>query len=118
MNNIEKKVDALIAALGFDVETTLDYQERKIPKSMASDYFKAQPFGHKPTKRLKTELGGMGQSAYLVDGNGLYTELLSSPVVNYKLTKRDANKSTQLKIHPDDLKRLISDKHSGLIRFI
>ena len=40
MNNTEKKLDALIAALGFDVEATLDYQERKIPESMASDYFK------------------------------------------------------------------------------
>ena len=73
MNNIEKKLDALIDALGFDVTkyTEFDYQKHKdniVP----------------PNRICVLE----SDSAYVIDYKGMYTSRLKEPVIDYKLTKR------------------------------
>ena len=90
MNNLEKKLDALIDALGFDVETTLDYQERKISESEAMR-INNRPCGVPSDYVVATNRGQMLD----IDSEGMYTRLLHTPIIDYKLTKKNyINKPT------------------------
>lgn len=80
---------AFIETSGFEVETILDYQEVRLTEVQANHYFTPKPFGCKPTHQLKTKSGKMGQCEYLVDSDGMYTERLVSPVIDYKITKKE-----------------------------
>lgn len=73
MSQEMKLLMALTEALGFEVETTLDYQERKT---------------HTP---VGLECGRVCESdgqGYIRDEHGVYTSRLAAPIVDYKLTKR------------------------------
>lgn len=85
MNNTDKLLRAFIEASGYEVEITKDYQEVKLTKSQASHHFQAREFGSQPRRRLLTD--GVGQCAYLVDDDGMYTEVALSPIIDYKVTK-------------------------------
>ena len=86
--NTDKLLRAFIKASGYEIETLLDYKERKLTKQMALHHFEPAVFGVTPTRCLVAECGSMGQSAYLVDDDGMYTERLTSPIVDYKVTKK------------------------------
>ncbi len=88
MTNEMKLLMAFIEASGFDVEVILDYQERKLTKQEASGYFNPFGFGLKPTRHLECEKCELGQYAYLIDDDGMYTERLTSPNIDYKVTKK------------------------------
>lgn len=89
MNNTDKLLRAFIVANGFEIKKVTDYKERKLTKGQASNYFTIKHFGYQPTHQLETKAGfGMGQSSYLIDDNGMYTERLVIPIIDYKITKK------------------------------
>jgi len=86
MTNEIKLLLALCKALGFEVETTLDYQERKENMQVAMKYNSAWP----PQRTDRRILASSGPHNQLdIDKDGLYTSLLIDPVVDYKLHKRE-----------------------------
>ena len=89
MNNTDKLLRAFIEASGFEIEEIEDYQERKINKVQASKYFSPRPYGS--DKAIRVLVTKPGVQAYLIDDNGMYTETLSSPNIDYKVTKSKAN---------------------------
>ena len=85
MNNIEKKLDALIDALGFDVETDVDYQERRISKTFARTV-NSSIYGRENGLTLMCVKGEGGLLD--IDENDMYLARLTKPIVNYKLSAR------------------------------
>ena len=85
MNNIEKKLDALIDALGFDVEITKDYKAKKLTKDQARRHFTCGQ-GNQSDWSLLKHLNGQD---YVIDDDGMYLERLVSPNIDFKLTKRN-----------------------------
>ena len=83
MTNEMKLLHALCEALGFEVETTLDYMPRKEGKSSAMKHIRVMG---PPTDRVLSSTGPFGKLD--IDQDGEYTSLLISPVVDYKLHKR------------------------------
>ena len=86
MNNIEKKLDALIDALGFDVETDVDYQERRISKTFARTV-NSSIYGRENGLTLMCVKGEGGLLD--IDENDMYLARLTKPIVNYKFSARD-----------------------------
>jgi len=85
MTNEMKLLQALCEALGFEVETTLDYQERKESKEAAMK-INTLPVGGNPERVLAT----IGNGVMLdIDEGEIYTSLLINPIVDYKLHKRN-----------------------------
>lgn len=75
---------ALCDALGFDVYKELDYQDRKETQNSAMRYNRCDP---KVDRTLVCSPDrGMALS---IDDDGMYTSQLKSPVITYKLTKRE-----------------------------
>lgn len=80
MSQEMKLLLALTEALGFEVETTLDYQERKEPKHIAI------PTYNSGRTDLDRELVAEGpHNMLLIDEDGMYTSMLKSPIVDYKV---------------------------------
>jgi len=77
-----KLLHALCEALGFEVETTLDYMERREPAHTA---IKDYNTGHRVDRVLASE---GPHNRLTIDTDGSYTSLLISPIVDYKLTKK------------------------------
>ena len=73
---------ALCEAMGFEVETTLDYQERKESYDNAIRINKGGYGGD----RALASAGPYGK--LVIDADGEYTSLLVTPIVDYKLIKR------------------------------
>jgi len=80
MTNEMKLLQALCEALGFEVETTLDYMPRKENKSAAMKYNRG------PRQDRSLAVDGPDR-ALAIDSDGRYTSLLTTPVIDYKLTK-------------------------------
>ncbi len=80
MNNYEKKLDALIDALGFDVETIVDRKETPISKQSGVNKIASCAFG---------DLVCDGQGAWKRGQDECYY-LKPSLNADYKLTKRDS----------------------------
>lgn len=74
-----KLLTALTEALGFDIETTRDYQERLTLISPAD-----VPYMGQGGRRYVAAEGGM----LVKNEKGEYKTVLISPIVEYKLTKR------------------------------
>ena len=68
-----KLLEALIDALGFDIEKTKDYQDRKT---------------HKPEEFGSSRQCEHHHGKYIIDENGMYNSRLVQPIVDYKLIKR------------------------------
>jgi hypothetical protein len=77
MSNIEKKLDALIDALGFDIKTTTKFDYRKEVSNNSAD----------PLRMYVLE---GGSNAYLIDDNGMYTSRLNEPIIDYELIKHES----------------------------
>ena len=77
-----KLLMALTEALGFEVETTLDYDERKIPPELKDGMLShGALFG---AKRRLVYNEGYG-NGLLIDEDGMYVSRLTTPIVDYKL---------------------------------
>ena len=86
MCNVEKKLDALIEALGFDIERTLDRKEHEIPESEGHAHMRSEQFGNSPAFQWTLVLGrGM---ALKRGKNNSYFRALKSPEVTFTLKKR------------------------------
>lgn len=84
MNNIEKKLDALIDALGFNVETGEITAGDIIDNSKSSAVYSYKEISQiYPGKHMETECFG---------GNWIVSE----PVADYRLTKRDNKKLIEM----------------------
>jgi len=82
MSNEMKLIMALCDALGFEVETTIDYQPRKENKQSAMNWNSGR-------QGLERVLATTGTGNMLdIDDNDEYTSLLTSPVIDYKLTQK------------------------------
>jgi len=85
MTNEMKLLHALCEALGFEVETTLDYKEVEIGYDEAmrinSTYYNSN-------RILVHDCG-----KFRIDSDGMYTSMLIDPIVDYKLEKRDERTS-------------------------
>jgi hypothetical protein len=76
---------ALCEALGFEVETELDYMPRKETIESAREHNSGFP-----NKRSDRVLASIGPHNKLdIDEDEMYTSLLISPVVSYKLTRNN-----------------------------
>jgi len=93
----EKKIDALIDALGFDVKIDFDFDEKKESKSNASLFASSYDYPHTRGRKLKTGIKSDPsnppaspyiQDALLADEDGNYTSMLIELITNYTLTKR------------------------------
>jgi hypothetical protein len=82
---IEKKLDALINALGFDVKVELDFKERKESPSNQM-LFTAAHINYPHTKGRR--LAGSYGAAFDIDDEGNYTSMLIDPIASYTLIKR------------------------------
>lgn len=80
MTDEMKLLMALCDALGFKVETLLDYKEMKVSKS------EAMPYNMGYTNQIWTLDSNSGELA--IDEDGMYTRMLTNPEVSYKLTER------------------------------
>ena len=92
MTNELKLIEALCEALGFNVISVKDYQERKITinEARSRGYFGGDIVFYNPqdgiapnttrARKLKTF-----NNAFDIDDNCLYTEQLIEPVVSYEL---------------------------------
>ena len=78
MTNEMKLLMAMCDALGFEVETTLDYQETITYRTPQNGHNKAGVV-------FSTDNSG----AYIIDDDGKYKLRLETPIVDYKLTKRE-----------------------------
>lgn len=89
MNNLEKKLDALIDALGFDVEVTRDFKELEISESEGHRIIERTRHGTHCSHELKAGGGdGPYQNQFKRGENNSYFRRLKDPVINYKLTKK------------------------------
>ena len=84
MTNEMKLLMAMCDALGFEVETTLDYQEAKITKDQHNSRVHRTCHQINDDPRVTSHHNGK----YVFDEDGMYTTKLRSPIVDYKLTKR------------------------------
>lgn len=92
MTDEMKLLRAFIEASGYEVETILDYDERKISKFEAElRHFKPVAYGEHRNRRLVCTKGDGFQGKYDVDDDGMYTEVLTTPNVDYKVTKKKDN---------------------------
>jgi hypothetical protein len=82
MNNTEKKLDALIAAMGFDVEVTKDYKKHEVSKTQGEAFILNKTVGLNPVSHC---------GEYLRTADNGYIMALTDPVIDYKLTKRNIN---------------------------
>lgn len=85
MSQEMKLLEALCDALGFDVEKTIDRQERKETEYDARKYNRG--FGSSTDRALRTKQGQMLD----IDSDGMYTSYLINPIVSYKLKRRDGS---------------------------
>jgi hypothetical protein len=77
-----KLLEVLIDALGFKIEVTEDYQERKVGVLRMSQVMPSFPVKDRQTIIKSTN------GAYDIDEKGLYTERLVNPIVSYTLTPK------------------------------
>ena len=80
----EKKLDALIDALGFDVKIDFDFDERKELPSNQHLFTSQVDYPHARGRRLSGSYG----AGLDIDEVGNYTSMLIEPITNYTLTKR------------------------------
>lgn len=85
MTNEMKLLMALCDALGFEVETTLDYQERKENQHEAMRHNQGNGFPETDRHLLHTN-GRLD-----IDEDGWYRSRLDNPEMDYKLTKKEGN---------------------------
>lgn len=85
MSNTDKLLRAFIEAQGLEIETLLDYKERDMSEVEAMAHNKG--FGCATGYRLLTV---PGSQELLIDDNGNYKGVLIEPVVDYKVTKKEA----------------------------
>jgi len=84
MSQEMKLLTALCEALGFEIETTIDYQERKESQFIAMSH---NTFGHPTGRQLK---GRPDSNMCDIDSDGLYTSYLTDPIISYKLIKKES----------------------------
>tara|TARA_R110002020_G_scaffold436195_1_gene646390 strand:+ start:54 stop:353 length:300 start_codon:yes stop_codon:yes gene_type:complete len=87
MTNEMKLLIALCDALGFEVDTVLDYQEREV----------SQSDGHKHIERINSLSNGnmtlkSFDQEWIRSKDGSYFTMLVIPEVEYKLTKKSDGK--------------------------
>ena len=82
-----KLIRALCDALGFKVETDLDYKEQEIEHLMGVELYNSGGFGSRiPVRRLRAS----GPDNKIdVDKDGMCVSYLTNPIVSYKLTNKD-----------------------------
>ena len=85
MSEEMKLIVALCSALGFKVERTVNYNERKETKETGIQYIMDMVF-RGSDRELKTDASG----AYLIDEEGGYISRLKHPEISYKLIKDGA----------------------------
>lgn len=85
MNNTDKLLRAFIEASGYEIETLLDYKEKKMQKAEAMRHNTG--WGAKLTEYSLSSTHGCMLD---IDEDGLYTARLREPVVDYKVTKKKA----------------------------
>lgn len=85
MTDEMKLIMALCNVLGFDIETKLDYQERRISKSFARAV-NSRIYGNENELTLLC-IEGEGQLLD-IDENGMYLARLTKPIISYKLTPK------------------------------
>jgi hypothetical protein len=83
MSDEMKLLRALCDALGFEVETTLDYAPRRENKTTAMAYNS----GRTGMDRCLASSGPHNKLD--IDENGDYTSLLKSPIVEYKVVPKE-----------------------------
>ena len=89
MNNTDKLLRAFIEAQGYEIKEAPDFDYKKLTKAQAADYFKPKNMGYTSYRMLVTETAKKGcQGRYIVDDDGMYTERLVTPVIDYKVTKQ------------------------------
>ena len=77
-----KLLMALTEALGFEIETTLDYEERKVPAQYKDLLLNTG--SHIGVKRMLVYNEGHGNGLY-IDDDGMYASRLTTPIVDYKI---------------------------------
>lgn len=75
-----KLLMALTEALGFEIETTLDYDERK-ESEFGKDGIMLGYISN-PRRMKYNDKHGTGM---VIDSDGMYTSILADPIVDYKL---------------------------------
>jgi len=83
MTNEMKLLQELCKALGFQVETIIDREERKETKLTAKRFQKGLVTPSE-ARRLKRSWSG---AMLDIDEDGMYTSYLIDPIISYKLTK-------------------------------
>ena len=104
-----KLLRAFIDASGFDITELRSYEYRKLTKAQAADYFKPKYIGYTSCRMLVSESNNTTQARYLIDDNGMYTERLTTPIIDYKLTKKKKaviDSLTGLNLTPEDIKHM------------
>jgi len=84
MSNTEKKLDALIEALGFDIETSVDRQEKEITEEEGHRLIKIEQKLSGITKHRLISISGR----YKRGEDCSYFKELASPEVTFSLKKR------------------------------
>ncbi len=87
MSEEMKLLRALCDALGFEVETNLDYKERKEAKENAMKYNRGIPL---MDRRLKCSHANSGHPMLDIDKNGMYTSILTEPEISYKVSAKES----------------------------
>ena len=88
MSEEMKLIRALCDALGFEVKTDLDYQERKETQNAAMRYNDGRQ-GH---DRRLVVIGPHGMLD--VDKDGMYTSVLKEPEISYRVVPKQNVEST------------------------
>ncbi len=86
MTNEMKLLMALCDALGYKVETIVDWKESKIDKAESKRLGQLYNPKRKVWRLALTE--GRSGLRYEIDEDGMYTKMLIEPETSYTLTKR------------------------------
>jgi hypothetical protein len=86
MTNEMKLLKAFIEVSGFEIEETRDYEERKITAGQhATNILVMSKMDGSSIRRERADNG-----KYLIDDDGMYTSYLINPIIDYKVTKKEA----------------------------
>lgn len=87
MSNEMKLLMALCDAMGFSVETILDYKEREEGKDAAQKYNKGIGFPNPDGRRLRCGAGGFGDMLERTDKGGYISQLIQ-PEISYRVMRK------------------------------
>ena len=94
MDDTRKILEALIDALGFEVEEAKDYSEMKVDKKKFRAMMGDRIICHPGCERRCIS---DNQGAYIIDSEGMYTSVLIHPLIGYKVVPKAGKELKSLK---------------------